>query len=61
MCAIVVGVCLGIFSFSAITGKSLVDALSDCTDTLGEGLFALLMAELFDMGQKLMDEKKASA
>lgn len=55
-CALIVGASFIIFSATVITGNSLVDALLDGIDTLGEGFFALLMGEVFGIGLKL--EKK---
>ena len=55
-CALIVGASFIIFSATVITGNSLVDALLDGIDTLGEGLFALLMGEVFGIGLKLQKE-----
>jgi predicted MFS family arabinose efflux permease len=60
VCALIVGVSFIIFSATIITGNSLVDALLDGIDTLGEGFFALLMGEIFSIGLKLEEEKKAA-
>ncbi len=55
-CALIVGASFIIFSATVITGNSLVDALLDGIDTLGEGFFALLMGEVFGIGLKLQKE-----
>ena len=58
MCALLIGVCVIILSISIITGNSFADALSDGINALGEGLFALLMGEVFGIGLKLKETHK---
>lgn len=53
VCALLIGVCIIILSVSVITGNSFTDALSDGISALGEGVFALLMGEVFGVGLKL--------
>lgn len=60
VCALIVGVSFIIFGATVITGNSLVDAMLDSIDTLCEGFFALLMGEIFSIGLKLEEEKKAA-
>ena len=58
VCALLIGVCVIILSISIITGNSFTDALSDGINALGEGLFALLMGEVFGIGLKLKEDQK---
>jgi hypothetical protein len=60
VCALSVGVSFIILSVTVITGSSFVDAMLDSIDTLCEGFFALLMGEIFSIGLKLEEEKKAA-
>ena len=60
VCALIVGVSFIILSVTVITGSSFVDAMLDSIDTLCEGFFALLMGEIFSIGLKLEEEKKAA-
>ena len=58
VCALLIGVCVIILSFSIISGNSFADALSDGINALGEGFFALLMGEVFGIGLKLKEARK---
>ena len=60
VCALLIGVCVIILSISIITGNSFADALSDGVNALAEGLFALLMGEVFGIGLKLKEAKKGA-
>ena len=53
VCALVMGICVISLSTSIIADNSIGDALSDGINALGEGLFALLMGEIFSIGLKL--------
>ena len=61
ICAIVVGLAVLFITSTMITGKSVVDATGDSIDAFGEGLFALLMGEVFCVGLKLQEGKSAEA
>lgn len=58
-CAIVCGVCMTIIT--VFVGSGFWDAVVGSLDGLGEGVFALLMAEVFGIGLKLQEEKNAVA
>lgn len=58
VCSLLVGVGVIILSISIITGNSLADAILDGINALGEGLFALLMGEVFGIGLKLKEAKR---
>jgi hypothetical protein len=57
VCGLLVGVAFAIITTTIIEGTSFFDALLECIDALGEGLFALLMAEVFDIGLRLQGKK----
>ena len=55
VCALLCGVCL--IALDLFGGIDIVKALSGGFDALGEGLFALLMGEVFGIGLKLQEGK----
>ena len=55
-CAILCGVCIIVLSL--LEGFDIENAVSTGFDALGEGLFALLMGEVFGIGLKLEEGKK---
>lgn len=61
VCALVMGICVISLSTSIIADNSIGDALSDGINALGEGLFALLMGEIFSIGLNLQERKKTTA
>jgi hypothetical protein len=58
-CALFCGVSLIVLNL--LGGIDIVKSISGSFDALGEGLFALLMAEVFGIGLKLQEEKKVVA
>ena len=61
VCVLVIGVAMVFITSTVITGKSVVNATSGCINLFGEGLFALLMGEVFNIGLKLQEGKDAEA
>ena len=59
-CTLFVGVCLIILGFFLNLDKFETGELaSDCIDIFTEGFFALLMGEIFNIGQKLQERQTA--
>ena len=61
VCVLLIGVAMVFITSTVITGKSVVNATSGCINLFGEGLFALLMGEVFSIGQKLHEGKNVDA
>lgn len=58
-CALLCGVCM--MYLTSFFGEGFWDAVLDGVDALGEGFFALLMGEVFDIGMKLKERRSAAA
>ena len=58
-CALLCGVCMMYLTF--FIGEGFWNAVLDGVEALGEGFFALLMAEVFGIGMKLQERHTAAA
>ena len=58
-CTLLCGVFLMFLTFFFV-GRGFWDAVVDGLDTLGEGFFALLMGEVFGIGQELKEARKGA-
>lgn len=58
-CALLCGVCMMYLTF--FFSEGFWNAVLDGVEALGEGFFALLMAEVFGIGMKLQERRSAAA